>query len=192
MYQQLGETVPDLDDAKEFEAAFRVTQKLVADKMLVAGHDRSDGGLITTIVEMCFAGNRGATVDVPVAAASAMDALFAEELGLVLEIQAANVATVLAAYTSAGIPCVQIGTVGAVVGPGAAIKLAYGGETVVDESVAELRAVCEATSFQLERLQADPACVAEEEEGMMTRTAPPLKATFTAEMPPEPIDQRTR
>ena len=71
------------------EAAFRTTQKLVAERKLLSGHDRSDGGLITALVEMCFAGNRGATIDVPVVeSADATAALFSEELGLVLEVEA--------------------------------------------------------------------------------------------------------
>ncbi len=50
-------------------------------------HDRSDGGLVTTVLEMAFAGNCGIDIDLPDAsAADAVEALFSEELGFVLEV----------------------------------------------------------------------------------------------------------
>ena len=48
-----------------FEAAFRTTQELISQGLIVSGHDISDGGLITTLLEMAFAGNCGLTVDIP-------------------------------------------------------------------------------------------------------------------------------
>ena len=55
--------------------------------VLHALHDRSDGGLVTTLLEMAFAGNCGISVDLnDAAAADAIEALFSEELGFVLEV----------------------------------------------------------------------------------------------------------
>lgn len=61
-FGQLGEKVPDLDDASLFVRAWKATQKLVREGALSAGHDISDGGLVTCVLEMAFAGNRGAEV----------------------------------------------------------------------------------------------------------------------------------
>ncbi|KAI7838801.1 hypothetical protein COHA_007416 [Chlorella ohadii] len=86
-YMQVGEASPDVDPAL-LKAAFNATQQLVEQGKLLAGHDISDGGIVTTVLEMAFAGNCGVSVDLPAPASDPhgpMAALFAEELGLVLE-----------------------------------------------------------------------------------------------------------
>jgi phosphoribosylformylglycinamidine synthase len=56
---KLGKQAPDVDDAEDLKAFFAVIQGLNADGHLLAYHDRSDGGLLTTVVEMAFAGHCG-------------------------------------------------------------------------------------------------------------------------------------
>lgn len=58
------------------------------------------------------------------------------------------------------------------------------GQEVLDEHLPTLRAVWESTSFQLERLQANPLCVQAEEEGLASRTQPYLKLTFDPSQTP--------
>jgi hypothetical protein len=91
VYSQLGATVPDLDAAalSALAAAFVTTQALIGAHAVSSGHDVSDGGLATTLLEMAFAGNCGIDVTLPAAAPGdahgALNVLFAEEPGLVLE-----------------------------------------------------------------------------------------------------------
>ena len=59
VYNQIGNESPDVDDPKLLKKAFNAVQKLISDNLIIAGHDRSDGGLITTLLEMAFAGNCG-------------------------------------------------------------------------------------------------------------------------------------
>lgn len=99
------------------------------------------------VLEMAFAGNCGVSVDLP--AGDAMSALFAEELGLVLEVVAEHEAAVLQAYAAAGVPCAAIGATQA----GADVSIAVGGQQQIAGTTPALRDVWEATSFQLERLQ---------------------------------------
>lgn len=66
-------------------AAFDTTQQLLAGGLLSAVHDISDGGIATALLEMAFAGNCGVHVDLA-GGQEAFAALFAEELGLVLEV----------------------------------------------------------------------------------------------------------
>jgi len=58
-YGLLGRQAPDVDDAEDLKAFFAVIQGLNADDMLLAYHDRSDGGLLVTALEMAFAGHCG-------------------------------------------------------------------------------------------------------------------------------------
>ncbi|XP_068701529.1 phosphoribosylformylglycinamidine synthase-like [Montipora foliosa] len=183
VYNQLGSESPDLDDVKTFEAAFRTTQELLAQDLIMSGHDISDGGLITTILEMAFAGNCGLTVDVPCpdrftfTVNKAADVLFAEELGIILEIKDCNTEEVVNAFCEKQVPCYQIGKANGM-GKDAIVSLSVGGELVLEQSMVDLRDMWEATSFHLERLQSNPQCVKEEEAGLRKRFAPMYKLSF--------------
>uniref|UniRef100_A0A452USP7 Phosphoribosylformylglycinamidine synthase n=1 Tax=Ursus maritimus TaxID=29073 RepID=A0A452USP7_URSMA len=85
-FSQLGEQPPNLDLPENLVRAFSVTQGLLRDRLLCSGHDVSDGGLITCLLEMAFAGNCGIEVDVPAPGVDVLPVLFAEEPGLVLEV----------------------------------------------------------------------------------------------------------
>ena len=101
-FKQLGDVTPDCDTAL-LKRAFRATQRLLRERVLLAGHDRSDGGLLTTVLEMCFGGDCGCVMEATTEN-SVMEFLFNEELGLVVEVDDAKVAEVLAAYEAAQVP----------------------------------------------------------------------------------------
>uniref|UniRef100_F7GI59 Phosphoribosylformylglycinamidine synthase n=1 Tax=Monodelphis domestica TaxID=13616 RepID=F7GI59_MONDO len=170
-FSQLGTEPPDLDIPENLVLAFNVTQGLLKDHLLSSGHDVSDGGLITCILEMAFAGNCGIEVDLPFPGTDVLPVLFAEELGLVLEVQELDEAQVQKRYQDAGLTCLSIGhTAGD--GPHAVVQVAVNGTVVVKETVGQLRALWEETSFQLERLQAEPSCVNQEEAALRERKGP--------------------
>jgi phosphoribosylformylglycinamidine synthase len=83
-FGQIGDESPDVDDHQALINCFRVIQKMMDENLLLACHDRSDGGLITTLVEMALSGNCGFSINLP-AGADTLAYLFSEELGLVLE-----------------------------------------------------------------------------------------------------------
>uniref|UniRef100_A0A3B1K177 Phosphoribosylformylglycinamidine synthase n=1 Tax=Astyanax mexicanus TaxID=7994 RepID=A0A3B1K177_ASTMX len=171
-YGQLGDCCPDLDHPDLLSACFNTTQLLIQDHLLSAGHDVSDGGLISCLLEMAFAGNRGLEVNLPFEGA-----LFSEELGLVLEVCENNADSVCQRYTNAGLVCHRIGTTCGF-GPDSMVRVSLCGQEVLNESLPTLRTLWESTSFQLERLQANPLCVLQEEEGLTTRTEPFFKLSF--------------
>lgn len=179
-----------------FEAAFRTTQELISQGLIVSGHDISDGGLITTLLEMAFAGNCGLTVDIPCSdnttstVSKEADVLFAEELAIVLEIEEENTEKVLNALREKGVPCHQIGKSNGI-GEDAVVLVRVGGELVLEQKMVDLRDVWEATSFQLERLQTNPQCAQEEEAGLRTRRAPGYKLSFEP-VPLSPVNTDVR
>ncbi|XP_041628150.1 phosphoribosylformylglycinamidine synthase isoform X1 [Vulpes lagopus] len=187
-FSQLGEQPPNLDLPENLVRAFSVTQGLLRDRLLCSGHDVSDGGLITCLLEMAFAGNCGIEVHVPAPGVDALSVLFAEEPGLVLEVQESDLAQVLKRYRVAGLHCMELGPTGDA-GPHAMVRVSVNGAVVLEEPVGQLRAVWEETSFQLDRLQAEPRCVAEEEQGLRERMGPRycLPSAFPkASVPREP------
>jgi phosphoribosylformylglycinamidine synthase len=178
VFGQVGDASPDVDDAGLLKRAFGAVQQLVAEGRVTAGHDRSDGGLVTTLLEMAFAGNCGIEVDLGDAAADAIELLFSEELGLVLEIMPENEAYVLDVFQRAQVPCSVIGTTAA----DSTVSIRATGAEVLREDVRDLRDLWEATSFVLDRLQADAELVEEERTGLCERTGP----RFTVPFAPEP------
>ncbi|KAM9435319.1 phosphoribosylformylglycinamidine synthase [Clarias gariepinus] len=176
-YDQLGDCSPDLDNPDLLSACFNTTQALIKDGLLSAGHDVSDGGLISSLLEMAFAGNRGIEVDLPFDEVGVMEALFSEELGLVLEVCESNVESVCQLYTHAGLGCYKIGTTCGF-GPDSMVRVSLRGQEVLHERLPLLRQIWESTSFQLENLQANPLCILQEQQGLSVRTQPYLKLTF--------------
>ncbi|XP_076009311.1 phosphoribosylformylglycinamidine synthase [Genypterus blacodes] len=182
-YSQLGDCSPDLDHPDLLTACFNTTQTLVHDGVLSAGHDISDGGLISCLLEMAFAGNRGIDVELSTQGAGVMELLFSEELGLVLEVSQSDVEAVIQRYSAAGLQCRRVGrTCG--FGSEATVKVRVDGQEVLSERLPDVRALWEDTSFRLECLQANEICVRQEEEGLAKRTQPYFKLTFDTKETP--------
>jgi len=183
VFNQLGNESPDIEDFNQLKNAFEVTQDLIEKRSILAGHDRSDGGLAVTLLEMAFAGNCSIDVTVPEADGKGeIGTLFNEEAGLVIEVASNDVETIIGQYAAAGVPCIAIGRAS----PGNSIKVSVGDNAAcIDDETSTLRDLWEATSFQLERRQRNPECVAQEELGLKSRKAPEWKLTYT----PEPTDE---
>ncbi len=176
VFGQVGDQTPDVDDPDVLGRAFDAVQSLIASGRITAGHDRSDGGLVTTLLEMAFAGNCGIDVDLHTEGGGAdpIAVLFAEEPGLVMEVAPEDLDAVLGCFAGADVPCVAVGRTLAE----PTIRIRVAGTPVLEGDTRDLRDLWEATSFQLDRLQAEPGHVAAEEDGLYTRTTPPYELTF--------------
>ena len=92
---KIGEETPTITDAKFFKKAFNATQELIKKGYILAGHDISAGGMITTLLEMCFADvNLGATINLSaINEKDIVKLLFAENSGIILQTNKANKVT---------------------------------------------------------------------------------------------------
>jgi phosphoribosylformylglycinamidine synthase len=197
VFGQVGEDSPDLEDPTLLKRAFETVQTLLGEGVLTAGHDRSDGGLVTTLLEMAFAGNCGLEIDLaglgdadnPLHPASPLSLLFSEELGLAFEAPAEEEDRVLEAFRSIGVPCTVVG--GAVADP--RIRIRVGGSEVLDEDMRELRDLWEETSYRLDRLQTDPEQVEQERRGLRHRPGPTFHVPYeVAHTAPEILTRAAR
>jgi len=185
VYNQIGNVSPDIDDFGSFKNAILVTQDLLEKRKILAGHDRSDGGLAVTLMEMAFAGNCSIDVSVPsIAGASEIDVLFNEEAGLVLEVSESDAEEVIKLYGDQNISCVEIGRASP---SGDQIKISVDGSVCVDEKMTVLRDVWEETSFQLEKRQRNPECVVQEEKNLKDRKAPEWKLSYDPKPTPASV-----
>lgn len=84
---KIGESTPDILDAGQFKNTFNTLQELIKAGKIQAGHDIGSGGLITTLLELCFADrNLGATIDLSTLGSQDIIAkLFAENIGIVFQ-----------------------------------------------------------------------------------------------------------
>ncbi|TAN47619.1 MAG: phosphoribosylformylglycinamidine synthase [Methylococcaceae bacterium] len=156
VYNQLGAAVPDLDDAAHLKAFFSTIQALNQQGLLLAYHDRSDGGLLATLCEMAFAAHCGLEVDLSALPGDALGALFNEELGAVVQVATDHVAAVLAALQAAGLGecCHDIGA------PCAeqTILLRRGGEILLQQPRVALQRTWSETSCRMQALRDNPDC----------------------------------
>jgi phosphoribosylformylglycinamidine synthase len=175
VFGQLGDVPPDLDDPRRLGGCYGVLQELVAERKLTAYHDRSDGGLVVTALEMVFAAGTGLELDVTQVAADPFAALFSEELGAIVEVLAGDVDHV----------CTQLGAAGAVVHPigravaGDRVRIRHGGTLVLDARRGDLRARWSHVTHQMALRRDDPACAAEEHAARLAPDAVGLTAELT-------------
>ena len=145
---QLGDEAPDIEDAAALKAVFQAVQDLVRTGAIVACHDVSDGGLIVTLLEMAFAGDKGWRVEIEGGAEEAdlYAVLFAEEAGVVVEVtDEVRTREILDRH---GVTATELGLV-----QGLNLDLRFNQRAVLQEPVQGPHATWEETGYQLDRLQ---------------------------------------
>jgi len=164
VFGAVGGASADLEEPALLRAFAAAIIELRRRGVLLAYHDRSDGGLATTLLEMAFAGRCGLDIALEVGANGALAALFNEEPGAVVQVRASQEAEALACLASHGLAaCVQ--SIGA---PQEALRVRMrAGALLLDESWAQLRRAWSETSYHMRRLRDDPLCAEEEIQSLL-------------------------
>jgi phosphoribosylformylglycinamidine synthase len=189
-YKQIGSESPDVDNPRLLKNAFNAVQHLIDKGLILSGHDRSDGGLIVTLLEMAFGGNCGININIEVkkirisedkksnlhnfSTSQLLSLLFSEELGLVIEYLPENEDSITGLLQENKILYQIIGNTI----KEKEISISINGEIVLKEDMRVLRDIWEETSYQLDRLQANTECVDEERKVNFDRKGPPFKLKF--------------
>jgi phosphoribosylformylglycinamidine synthase len=167
VYGQIGNESPAVDDPEMLKRAFHAIQKLMSENLILAGHDVSDGGIITTFLEMAFAGNCGLRIRTE-GPWSPLERLFAEELGAVIECRVSDVRKVLEILDSFHLSSNIIGETT----EEKKILVTHNSQQVLESSMCVLRGWWEETSYQIERLQMNFQCADEERKNIFDRKGP--------------------
>ncbi|SNC58936.1 phosphoribosylformylglycinamidine synthase [Sodalis endosymbiont of Henestaris halophilus] len=156
VYRQLGDDTADVHNVGQLAGFFRAMQQLVAERKLLAYHDRSDGGLLVTLTEMAFAGHCGINADIGALGNDALSILFNEELGAVIQIKKSDLDVVTHCFHQEGLEDVihYLGTAE----PGDRFILHNGARLLYSESRTTLRTCWAETSWQMQRLRDNPEC----------------------------------
>ena len=177
VYSRVGAPGPDLDRSADLEAFFKSVQALRRGRWVLAYHDRSDGGLFTTLCEMAFAGHCGIDIDVSSCSGADAEILFNEELGAVFQVKSVNVQRVLAVLQENGLgECSHI--LGPVL-PGHRIRFARDGRELLSFERVELHRAWAETSYRIQSLRDNPECAEEEYEALLDEQDPGLSAKLS-------------
>ena len=155
VFNRGGGVPPDLDDPGRLRRFFALVQEANRAGLLLAYHDRADGGLVVTLLEMAFAGHCGLEIHLDGWGESTLRALFNEELGAVLQVPCAArpaFEALLTRHDLAGMSQV-IGRPREKLG----IKLLLGGESLAKWNWSELYRAWHETSHAMQRLRDNPA-----------------------------------
>ena len=179
---QMGEAPPDVENPAQLKGFWNAIQQLGREKKILAYHDRSDGGLLATIVEMAFAGHTGVDLEIP-ASHSAFSALFSEELGAVIQIRSDDLDDVSDILRANRLKtCVsRIGTLN----PHHALRIKRGGQEIFNEDLGSLRNIWSDVTRRIASLRDNPACAEQEHALRLDRANPGLspKVTFEPSAP---------
>jgi len=159
----LGETPPDVDDPAALRAFVEAMIELREAGLVLAYHDRSDGGLFVTLCEMAFAAGTGLGVRIDDLAADALSALFNEELGAVLQVKSADLEAVLAAFEARGLRRGRGGHLHRVGAPRADDRLVieHEGRELFAETRTALRVLWSETTYRMQALRDNSQAAAE-------------------------------
>ena len=173
VYGQLGNEAPDLHSANDLQRFFDFIQAALEQKLLLAYHDRSDGGLLVTLLEMAFAGHCGLSIVLDkVCNAAVIDCLFAEELGAVIQVCDAVVPQLLELAEEYGLAdiCLPVGTVVA----GDEIRFSRKGNEVLQGSRTQYQRLWAETSYRLQSLRDNSECAQQEFDSLLETQNPGL------------------
>ena len=176
VYGALGATPADLDDPGLLRSFFAAVREAAGADLVLAYHDRADGGLFVTLAEMAFAARCGLDVELG-AVADPAAALYAEELGAVLQVRATDLAATCAIFARHGLGAL-LRELGAPAAHGR-LRIAAAGLALIDDSVLELRRAWSETSFRLRELRDDPDCAREEYASLGDAADPGLHVSLS-------------
>ncbi len=180
-FGQYGGAPPDLDDPATLKAFFAAQRELRDSGLVLAYHDRSDGGLFATLAEMSFAAHVGLDVEVAATATDAVGFLFAEELGAVIQVRSGElerVRGILARHSLAH-------AVVARVAPHDDVVIRSGATELYRAPRIELQRKWSELTFRMQALRDDPECAREAFEATLDSEDPGLNARLTFPLPQE-------
>ncbi len=216
VYSQMGDRCPDLEKPALLKGFFDAIQKLSREKLLLAYHDRSDGGLFAAACEMAFAGRCGVTLSLDAiafdAAADDVDAfkrnsdeqlagrakdlalaaLFSEELGALLQIRAADRGRVMDALRDAGLE--HCSHVVGLLNARDEIRVVRNAKPAFAAKRDHLQRIWSETTWRMQTLRDNPDCAREEYDRILDAADPGLSVSisFSADEKPTLVNTGKR
>jgi len=201
---QLGNAAPDVDSPEDLKGFFNAIQQLNKEGKILAYHDRSDGGLYATLVEMAFAGRAGLSVNLDMLTLGeegtmdhgdaknwagqvaerrnelTLSALFNEELGAVIQVPAEEKSAVMDVLRS-----FNLGACSHIIGKPndrGVIEFTRDAKIIYSQPRAELHRLWSETSWRISRVRENPATADAEYDRLLDETDPGMQPKVTFDM----------
>ena len=174
VFNQTGNEGPDLDDPAAIRGLYAALAQLRSTGLVLAYHDRSDGGVIVALLEMAFAGHVGLDIDAD-SEGDLLAGLFAEELGAVVQVRAADTANVIGVLNAHGLAAFVVGR------PSAddAITVRRGHDVVFRETRVALERAWSETTWLLQSLRDNPESARQEYDRILDACDPGISPVLT-------------
>ncbi|WWC94798.1 phosphoribosylformylglycinamidine synthase [Kwoniella sp. B9012] len=195
VFKQLGAEAPDVEDASDIRSFFAAVQALKSSDTVLAYHDRSDGGLFTTLVEMAFAGRSGIEVSLDAISThgDAVASLFNEELGAVMQVRTADLTTFTDAFVKAGFPTQHIHVIGRVLGrKDQTVTLIHKSEAIYTSTRGALQQLWAETSYRMQAIRDQPEGAREEFDSILDNDDEGIQYSVPFQYLPEPQPEAKR
>ncbi|RKF60852.1 putative phosphoribosylformylglycinamidine synthase [Golovinomyces cichoracearum] len=177
-FGQIGNEAPDLRDTDLLIDFYDAITQLHQSDIVLAYHDISDGGLITTIAEMMFAGRCGSEISIDSISESdsldhILETLFNEELGAVFQVKKSDEINFNRCFATCGPPKGLIKKIGRVLPSNKQnLSIFYGKKQILDLERANLQQLWSTVSYQMQRLRDEMTCADEEFENVFDDSDP--------------------
>ncbi len=175
VYGRHGGALPDIDEPARLARFFEAVQRLRREDLVLAYHDRSDGGLLACVAEMMFAGRLGASLALAGSERDVLAQLFAEEAGAVLQVADSRLARALSVIEEAGLGCTDLGRVE----HDDALTLYHEDAVLARFDRVALQRSWSATSYRLQALRDNPQTAEQEYARLLDRDDPGLNVHLT-------------
>lgn len=185
VFGQVGDECPDVRNVQRLKDYYDAMQQLQEAGIVLAYHDRSDGGLFTTLVEMMFAGHCGLEIMLDAISKKSktkdtIETLFNEELGAVFQVRQSDEMNFYRCFATCGPPEGLIKKIGRVPPSSKQDLTIYHGATLVYRaSRTALQQRWASTSYQMQRLRDNPKCADAEHEAISNTSDPGLSYNLT-------------
>ena len=177
VYKRIGHQTPDLDQPQLFKAFFAAIQDLNQRGLILAYHDRSDGGLFACICEMSFAGHCGVTISLNDLDDDYVAALFAEELGAVIQVRHSDTDEVLAWLNDAGLG--KHSFVIGVLNEDDRVVFTHSHREVLADSRIEFQRIWSETTWRMQLLRDNPICAQQEYDQILDGSDPGINVELS-------------
>jgi phosphoribosylformylglycinamidine synthase len=177
VYTQLGDSPADVVSAQRLKGFFDAMQALIEKGLVQAYHDRSDGGLFTTVAEMAFAGKTGVSVTLDTLKGNEVAVLFNEELGGVIQVLKSDIDAVNAVLAEFDLTDLthDIGTLNTT----DMIEFSRDGVAVLTDSRVAMRTTWAQTTFEMQKLRDNPECAEQEHAAKQDAEDPGLHVALS-------------
>jgi phosphoribosylformylglycinamidine synthase len=198
VYGYVGDDAPNIEDASVLRNSVAAINELHshAEELVLAYHDRSDGGVFTTVVEMMFAGRLGVNMslnNISETDTSHIQALFNEELGAVIQIKETDLGRVTDIFISNNLPKDALKVIGTVT-TNQVLTIEQKGTTLYRATRADIQQMWSSTSYRIQSIRDNPNCARQEFENIVSDTDRGLyyNLTFDTSSIPTPLSTRPK